>query len=258
MAKIRRAIEFSLCLGIACSAWGQSALSANQTAMKSSCSNIVALSGAKVDCSNLTPAQMKALQSIPEILKTALENQGYLDAIMKKLDELASQRSKPIQQETITADHGIAIGGNAQVQSPVVNNNNYAPLPRRISDDDKKQLSSCLAKNPGEFSVAAVMGDSEAQILAMDWIEVFKDAGWKGDSQFGTLMSGTPKLNVQVIVRGFVNEEKTTVRIAAQSPEGVVANCLLGWKGEGDGSIVPDPNQPTAHVTVHVGSRPPQ
>lgn len=60
--------------------------SIEQKAEKSVCANIVALTGnVNMNCSNLsslTPAQKKALADIPEILKMALANQNYLDAIL--------------------------------------------------------------------------------------------------------------------------------------------------------------------------------
>jgi hypothetical protein len=90
MLRIRSRAEFALLLGVAASAIGQPAPAVHQTATRSFCSNIVALSGAKVDCSHLTPAQAKALGNIPAVLKTALENQVYLEEILQKLNEIST------------------------------------------------------------------------------------------------------------------------------------------------------------------------
>ena len=140
MLKIKPAIEVMLLLGVIAPSRGQTAPSVRQTAKQSSCSNIVALAGAKVDCSNLTPAQKKALANIPSILKLAIENEDYLDAILKKLDEMsASQPSVVIN----SAPGGFATSGGTLVNPQV---NNYGPriptlLGREIIEKDSRGVA---------------------------------------------------------------------------------------------------------------------
>jgi len=89
MLKTKLTAELALTLTVmALAAGGQQAPTIHQNAEQSSCSNIVAMSGAKVDCANLSPAQRKALQNIPAIMKSVLENQDSLDAILKKIGEM--------------------------------------------------------------------------------------------------------------------------------------------------------------------------
>jgi hypothetical protein len=122
MIKIQPSIEIALLLGMAMFVNGQTIPTVHQTASRSSCSNIVALSGAKVDCSHLTPAQKKAMENIPAILKMTIENQNYLDAIMQKLADM----SGPQQPAVNIAPGGFAVSGGTVVNPAV---NNFAPQP---------------------------------------------------------------------------------------------------------------------------------
>ncbi len=93
----------------------------NQEAVKSNCSNIIALVGnVKIDCSNLSPAQKKALEDIPAILKMALANQDYLDAIMAKLEEISKATPQP--SVTNNAPGGFAVSGGTLFNPQVTNN----------------------------------------------------------------------------------------------------------------------------------------
>jgi hypothetical protein len=99
-----------------------------QKSEKSTCTNILALTGdVNMNCSNLTPAQKKALADIPAILKMALSNQGYLEAILKKLNDL-SQPSAPIT--TNIAPGGFAVSGG-YLDHPTINKLSE-PLPQLL------------------------------------------------------------------------------------------------------------------------------
>jgi hypothetical protein len=84
---------------------GQNPPTVTQEAKGSPCSNIVALVGdVKLDCSSLTPAQQKIIESIPAVLHKILANHLDPDAVMGKLDELARQldhidRTMPRQRD---------------------------------------------------------------------------------------------------------------------------------------------------------------
>jgi len=68
---------------------GQPQTEVHQDADRSSCSNIVALTGnVNVNCSTLTPAQLRAIQKIPDLVKEILENKTEAQAILAKLDEI--------------------------------------------------------------------------------------------------------------------------------------------------------------------------
>ena len=109
MTRLKQSIELlTLFVGIAGVANGQSNPTVNQTGKHGSCINIVALSGAKVDCSHLTPAQSKALENIPTILKMALENQTYLEEILKRLNEVSTNPPPVVCKDN--ANCGVSTG----------------------------------------------------------------------------------------------------------------------------------------------------
>lgn len=128
MGRNRAIIELGVAFCVAISAGSQTTPTVRQTASQSSCSNIVALSGARVDCLHLTPAQSKALDSIPSILKMTLENQDYLNTILNRLQEMtapdfgnlgdrAVELSDEIMQNVYF--HGLAGPGNRPKQSGI-------------------------------------------------------------------------------------------------------------------------------------------
>jgi hypothetical protein len=103
MRKINLILKLTLLIGVATPISGQTVPNVSQNATQSTCSNIVALSGARVNCSNLTPAQKKALADVPSILKMALENQGYLEAILAKLNEMPKDPSVNVQSGAVVS-----------------------------------------------------------------------------------------------------------------------------------------------------------
>jgi hypothetical protein len=107
--------------------YGQTSPTIKQESEKSTCSNIVALVGnINLNCSKLTPAQKKALEDIPTILRMALKNQDYLDSIKKELDEISQN---PTQTTTTnSAPGGFAVSGGTLINPQV--NNLRNPLPR--------------------------------------------------------------------------------------------------------------------------------
>jgi hypothetical protein len=77
------------------SAFGQSTAtpSVTQDAKNSSCSNIVALAGnVEVNCSSLTPAQKKLIESIPGLLHKIIADQLDPQVVMTKLDEIIANQ----------------------------------------------------------------------------------------------------------------------------------------------------------------------
>ena len=80
---------------------GQSPPNVGQESGSSPCSNIVAIAGAPVNCSNLTPQQRKMIEAIPGLLKKMLTNQldpaavnAALDQIKKHMDEISKTLEK--------------------------------------------------------------------------------------------------------------------------------------------------------------------
>lgn len=175
MKKTKQVIELVLFFGFVASANGQTAPTVHQTSTRSSCANIVALSGAKVNCSNLTPAQRKAIESIPSILKTALENQDYLDVIMKKLDEMSASQQPGT---TNNAPGGFAISGGTVIAPNV---NNYAYVRRTLSMEQMTEMSNQMKPfADGQMaSITCVFGDPNSCPLAAQLVIILRGAGWK-------------------------------------------------------------------------------
>jgi hypothetical protein len=94
--KVRKSIEAIFVLTIS-SLWAfaQPPQNIKQDAKNASCSNIVALAGnVNVDCSSLTPAQQKLIESIPALLHKILADQLDPKAVMDKLNEIGKDVKK--------------------------------------------------------------------------------------------------------------------------------------------------------------------
>lgn len=108
MVKLRLIIESALLGVITSTAWAQSAPAIQQRATGSPCANIVALSGAKVDCSSLTPDQKRILGSIPGLLKKILDKQPDLAGLKTEMDQvyaLVRSNSGAAEGVTISVDN---------------------------------------------------------------------------------------------------------------------------------------------------------
>src|ERR1700733_3006027 len=82
------------------------------------------------------------------------------------------------QAPTVNAPNGIGIIGGT-VTNPTVNNYiNSAPPPRRLTDDERESLVSCLKIRTGTFVIGALANNGEAYRYALDFSEVFSAAGW--------------------------------------------------------------------------------
>lgn len=96
-----------------------------QESSRSLCSNVVALTGnVQLNCSGLTPAQVRILASIPILLRRVLAN-GSNDAILAKLDELVKIASQPAL--TVNAPNGIGNIGGTLINPTVINNGPKPP-----------------------------------------------------------------------------------------------------------------------------------
>jgi len=83
-------------------ALGQGTPNVKQESTQSTCTNIVALTGnVDIKCSNLSPAQAKALADIPGILKMLISNQKFLDSVMEKFDQISKAQCPPNTGNTV-------------------------------------------------------------------------------------------------------------------------------------------------------------
>jgi hypothetical protein len=147
----------------------QSTPSIQQKSERSMCANVIALIGdVKMNCSDLTEEQKKALKDIPAILKMAVTNQNYLADIKAKLDSMS------MQQPTVTNNcpNGICISGG-QVDHPTVNNNLSESLPHLLgfqlidSSDPKYHLPVEQHKETVTFRLYTDTSWSDPQFLVV-------------------------------------------------------------------------------------------
>jgi hypothetical protein len=97
--------------------------------------------GLNLNCTDLTPTQSKALADIPMILKLALTNQDYLNAILTKLNEI--EKAQGSQTTLNYAPKGIANSGTINGNATVIN----GPPPLKMSDEDFKKFAAVYEKN---------------------------------------------------------------------------------------------------------------
>ncbi len=229
---------------------GQTASTRQKKSDVNNCSNIVALTGnININCSQLTPEQRKALEQIPAMLRRILTNENP-PALMAKIDEILKAVSE--RGGGVSAPGGIAIGGQAHVENPTVNN--FAPSARRLSADFMSSVSACLALHPGTVNISAMAGDAEAYQYAEDWLKVFSDANWNiTDKVIHSFIVGQGDWSGTTIgVRG----SGTTPD--PNTPGDAAIHCLIG-KGlpqSDKGKIVLYPDTLADHLAVTVGGMP--
>jgi len=132
-------------------AFGQTLPSVTQDAKNSSCSNIVALAGdVKIDCSSLTPAQQKIIESIPSILHKILANQVDAETILSKLDG--------------------CLEGIKQVREQAAD--------WHLPGDKQKEIKRFLGTTKVNFEVHVIPRERNPSLFGMDLVAVLTDSGW--------------------------------------------------------------------------------
>jgi hypothetical protein len=162
-------IRTALLVACLCGAAISQTPTVQQKSEKSTCTNILALAGnINMNCSDLTPAQKKALADIPAILKMALTNQNYLEAILQKLNDM-SQSSAPVT--TNIAPGGFAVSGG-YLDHPSINKLSE-PLPHLLgfelidSSDSKYHLPLDQNKQTVTFRLYTDTSWSDPQFLVL-------------------------------------------------------------------------------------------
>jgi hypothetical protein len=106
--------------------------------------------------------------------------------------------------ETISAPNGIAIGGGAKVDNPVVNNFGEPKRFRILSEPQIESAIAVLSAHPAKINVAALSGDEEAVQLGQQLYSTFSKAGWTMmDTGIGSVMLiGPPSYGVSISYHG--------------------------------------------------------
>jgi len=226
-----KALEVILAL-LATATYGpsQTPSTVTQKSKDSACSNIVALAGnVDVKCSSLTPAQQKIIDCIPGVLNKILSNQLDVSLVMAKLDELLSE-TKNIKQ------------GVDEIRKKQEG--------RRLSEEQKEFLKGEVPKQfgkNGESPISAIMGDPESITLAMDFVDVFRRAGWNftGSGFNPLVLNGLPR---GVIIRVHSKEDNVVPSLTK------ILEALHQWGLDPHGEL--DPKIPPGEFEIVIGAQP--
>lgn len=156
---------------------------------------------------------------------------------------------------TANAPNGIAIAGPATVTNPTVNN--FSPPNRRLSDDQKTALKSCLAMKTGTYTVSSIANNGEAYRYAQDFSEVFSTAGWKNEQPIPVaiiMIAGGMWSGVRISVHGTWDDATKTASLIDGAPETVGLNCLRA--SSFPAVAIPYPDMKTGSIRVDVSERP--
>jgi hypothetical protein len=169
-----------------------------------------------------------------------------------------------------TSTNGPAVGGITQGPGSITQFggagnqatvNNYAPPPRRLSEQQKKDFVECIKAKPGRFSIGAISNNGEAYRYAQDWRDVFISAGWEIEhkdipiqifSIGGGMWSG-----VQLNVHG-ASVTEGQVALANDSPEKNLFECGTKVSFPPVTNLIPYKDLPTGTVRVMVSEQPTQ
>jgi len=171
----------------------------------------------------------------------------------------ATSKARTNTPTIVNAPGGIPIVGNkGTVEHPTVNN--FGPIPRRLLDQTKKELSDCLRKKVGRFSIGVIQGNGEAYKYAEEWRDLFISAGWEIEHK---------NIPIQIFMIGggtwsgmqFRVHDASTVpgqmTLADDSPEQNFRQCVSGRSDiSGGGNIIPYKDFPTGSVDIGVSYQP--
>jgi hypothetical protein len=209
MAKIvRRIIDYSGALVLLCRfAWCQ-APTIKQEAKDSSCTNIVALTGnVNINCSSLTPAQRKIIDSIPALLNKIFVNQLDPEAVMTKLDEM----HRDIRQ---------------------IRDNQGWP---ELSVEQMRSITAAASPFPGQkMSIMVPNPEQDTQAFAMQISQALKaaPANWIGSVQTAMVFR-TPDSPVPLGIEFRVRNDGPAIQALAKALGDIVGvSALHGYKDE--------------------------
>jgi hypothetical protein len=140
---------------------GQNPPTVTQEAKGSPCSNIVALTGdVKLNCSSLTPAQQKIIESIPDVLRKILNSQLDANAVVKKLNEMAQldASSGILLSPTSSGPLKFQLGSNSQAFDLPDSGEFVLPL--------AKESALTIAKVAGHIEVSTDIRDTSGKLVA--------------------------------------------------------------------------------------------
>jgi hypothetical protein len=134
--------------------------------------------------------------------------------------------------------------------------------PRRLPASQKSELSECLKKKPGRFSIMSLQDNSEANRYAQDWREVFISAGWEiehTDIPIQIFMIGGGMWSGMQISVHDASPTQGQIAIANDSPEQNLGQCLVGRNDiPTGGRIIAYKEKPTGSAFIQISDEPQQ
>jgi hypothetical protein len=190
-------------------------------------------------------------QQMLDILNKILANKLDSEQVMAKLDEIQkAMNSRP----NVSAPNGIAIGGGT-VSNPTVNN--FVPPARRLSEEQREILVSCLKTTPGKFTVAAIANNGEAYRYAQDWSEVLSSAGWTNEQPIpvaAIMIAAGMWSGVHFSLPGSWDDITQHASIVDGSPEKKAFECINN--AHVAGAAIPYKDMATGRIRVDVSEHP--
>jgi hypothetical protein len=187
-----------------------------------------------------------------------VENKGEVDFTCQvKLDSEAAKKLNEILNEAVAQARA---SQDEDAKLDEILRFIRQQMPRRLTDGQKADLSTCLRKKPGSFSIGALDGNSESYRYAQDWRDVFLNAGWKiehTDIPIQLFMiGGVMWSGVQFSVHDG-SLDPNSYALVTDSPEGNLWSCLSSRSDlPGGGRFVPYKDKPSGSVAIEVSDRP--
>jgi hypothetical protein len=134
--------------------------------------------------------------------------------------------------------------------------------PRHLSDATKSELTKCIGKKPGRFSIGSITNNGEAYRYAQDWREVFLNAGWEiehKDIPIQLFMIGGAMWSGMQISVHDASPIQGQIAIANDTPEQNLGQCLIGRNDiPTGGKLIPYKDKPTGSVSIQISDQPQQ
>lgn len=209
------------------------------------------------DHQNLSGRLLAVVREKDELKKDLKVRDQYIQRLKDDAPRARPTSGSVPVATVINAAGGIPIVGNqGTVDHPTVNN--YAPIPRTLLDETKKNLIQCLHKKAGKFSIGAVTNHNEAYKYAEIWRSLFLSAGWEIEHKDTPIQNFIIGNGTWTGIRFKVHNESSIegqTNIVVGTPEKNAIECLMKENGHiaGGGTVLPFNDFPTGSLGIEVG-----
>lgn len=195
----------------------------------------------KLECPTPTPSKQKTPSESPKV-------SGSTPAV-----STSGTGSPAVGSVTQGAGSAFSINQQGGITAGTIN---YATPNRRLTDDQKASLESCLRANPGTFSVSALSGIAKLYKYAQDWAEVFSAAGWKNENAIPVMsfeVGAGDWSGLRIGLFGSWDDANKQALIKDGSPEMSAYQCISKATISGGGQFTIYPDMKTGRVQINVG-----